>query len=328
MPYEPADQAPDWIRPLGSTGLSVSALTLGAGPLGSMPENFGYEVAEDAAIELVEAVLQSPIRVIDTANGYSNGQSETRIGQGIARAGGLPDDFVVITKVDADGADYSGDRVRRSVAESKARLGLDRLPLVHLHDPEFHDFDMMTAPGGAVETLVRLRDEGEIEHVGLAGGDTIEMSRYLELGVFEVCLVHNRWTLVDRSATALLAQAASLGVAVVNAAVYGGGILANPQGGSTSYGYRPATPATLTAIADLDALCRDWGTDLATAAMLFSRRDPRIATTIVGFSRLARLDVLLASAATVLPEDFWHEVERLLPSQSNWLDFQPAPADS
>ncbi len=90
--------------------------------------------------------------------------------------------------------------MRASVAESKQRLGLDHLPLVYLHDPEYHDFDELSAPGGAVDTLMELRDEGEIGHVGLAGGTVQEMSRYLDLGGFEVLLVHNRWTLVDRSA--------------------------------------------------------------------------------------------------------------------------------
>ena len=112
--------------------------------------------------------------------------------------------FVVATKVDARNGDYSGERVRASVAESKERLGLDFLPLVYLHDPEYFDFAEMSKPGGAVETLIALRAEGQIGHVGLAGGTVQEMSRYLALGGFEVVLVHNRWTLVDRSAADLI----------------------------------------------------------------------------------------------------------------------------
>src|SRR5207249_7739159 len=111
-------------------------------------------------------VLNSPIRWIDTSNGYSGGESERRIGQAITEYGGLPDDFLVATKVDADGKDYSGERVRRSVAESKERLGLTELPLVYLHDPEFHDFEYMR---DAVDTLMQLHADGEIGHVGLAG---------------------------------------------------------------------------------------------------------------------------------------------------------------
>jgi len=315
---------PDWLRPLGATGLQVSAVAVGGAPLGSMPENFGHEVSRDDAVALVQHVLDSPVRVLDTANGYSGGESERRIGAGIAAHGGLPADFLVTTKVDAQGRDYSGARVRASVAESKERLGVDVLPMVFLHDPEFHDFDALSAPGGAVETLMALREEGEVGHVGLAGGTVQEMSRYLALGGFEVLLVHNRWTLVDRSATELVAQAEEAGVALVNAAVYGGGLLANPRGGSTTYGYRPASPATLEAVAAMDRLCTEAGTDLATAALQESVRDPRVATTVVGLSTPARLDRLVTALQADLPEGLFAALHDLLPSRDHWLDFSPA----
>jgi D-threo-aldose 1-dehydrogenase len=313
----------DWLRPLGATGLMVTAVSVGGAPLGSMPENFGHEVSYDEGVALAEYVLTSPVRVLDTANGYSGGESERRIGAAIAQHGGLPDDFLVTTKVDAKDGDYSGARVRASVEESKQRLGLDTLPLVYLHDPEFHDFDELTAPGGAVATLMALREEGQIEHVGLAGGRVQQMSRYLALGGFEVLLVHNRWTLVDRSATELIEQAADLGVALVNAAVYGGGILARP-GSTTSYGYRPASPATLAAIEAMQQVCAQRGTDLATAALQASVRDPRVSTTVVGLSSPSRLDALVAALATELPDEVFAELEELLPSRDHWLDFQPS----
>lgn len=319
----------DWIRPLGSTGLQVSAVCVGGAPLGSMPENFGYEVSYADGVALVGRILDSPIRMLDTANGYSGGESERRIGAGIAAVGGLPTDFVVATKVDAHNGDFSGERVRASVAESKERLGLDHLPLVYLHDPEFFDFAEMSKPGGAVETLFALRTEGQIGHVGLAGGPAPEMSRYLALGGFEVVLVHNRWTLVDRSAADLIRQAEELDVAVVNAAIYGGGILANPGGGGTSYGYRPASSETLTAIARMDAVCRKHGTDLATAALQASVNDARISTTVVGFSKPSRLPHILIGLSAELPPELFERLEDLRPGRENWLDFQttarPAP---
>jgi D-threo-aldose 1-dehydrogenase len=310
-------------RPLGKTGLVVSPLTLGGGPLGSMPENFGYEVAERDAVELVRATLDSDIRVIDTANGYSAGQSELRIGRGIAEHGGLPDDFVVMTKVDAAGEDYSGDRVRASLGESIDRLGIGiPLPMVFLHDPEFYDFDELTAKGGAVDALVRARDEDIVSHIGVAGGDVHQMARYLELGVFEVLLVHNRWTLVDRSATDVIQFATEHDIAVVNAAVLGGGILADRTGTVTSYGYRPASEATVKAVTSMRVVCERWGTDLATAAVRFSTRDPRIATTIVGISKLARLAPTISASTLDLPDEFWAELEALLPAPEHWLDNQ------
>jgi len=318
----PAD--PGWLRPLGTTGLTVSAVCLGGGPLGSMPDNFGYDVSATDAVDLVKAALAGPIRFLDTANGYSGGESERRIGSGIAAFGGLPAGFVVATKVDASDGDYSGERVRMSVQESRQRLGLDHLPLVHLHDPEFHRWEDMTAPGGAVDALMALKESGSIGSIGLAGGHVPTMARYLELGVFDVLLVHNRWTLVDHSAAQLIEQAVERSVAVVNAAVYGGGILARQQDdGNHSYGYRPARPETVDAVGAMRKVCARYGTDLATAALQYSLRDDRVVSTIVGISKRERLDRVVGSAAARLPDDFWDEIAGLVPPPTAWLDHQP-----
>jgi D-threo-aldose 1-dehydrogenase len=313
-------ESDNWRRPLGPTGLEVTAVTVGGAPLGSMPQNFGKEVAYADGVALAAYVLDSPVRVLDTANGYSAGESERRIGAAIAAHGGLPSDFLITTKVDATGQDYSGARVRASVAESKQRLGLDELPLVFLHDPEFHDWADLTAPGGAVETLMALRDEGEIGHVGLAGGTSQEMSRYLALGGFEVLLVHNRWTLVDQGAAELITQAEELKIPVVNAAIYGGGLLAAPRSGKTTYAYRPAHEETLAAVQAMDRVCTAHGTDLATAALQVSVRDPRVTSTIVGLSSPARLDTLLASLTADLPGDLFEELDSLRPRAELWID--------
>lgn len=312
-------QQTNWLRPLGSTGLTVSAVAAGGGPIGSMPEIFGYDVPTEQAVDLVTQLLRSPVRVIDTSNGYSDGDSERRIGQGIARAGGLPADYVIATKTDAKDGDYSGERVRRSVEESMNRLGLDKLPLVYLHDPEFALDQGLDAPGGAVDVLVELQREGIIGAIGVAGGDVKVMHRFLDLGVFNVLLNHNRWTLVDRSAGPLFDRASAAGMGVVNAAYLGGGLLANPHG-QRMYGYRPAKDATVNAAFALEALCREWGTDLATAALQFSLRDPRIHMSVVGISKPERIDTLLASANAELPEEFWAAAEDLVPEPSNWLD--------
>ncbi|HWB36828.1 MAG TPA: aldo/keto reductase, partial [Rugosimonospora sp.] len=235
-----------------------------------------------------------------------------------------PDGVVVETKVDARGADYSGDRVRRSVEESMERLGFDRLPMVHLHDPEFHDFGYVTQPGGAVDALVGLREQGVVGAIGLAGGDVHEMARYLALEVFDVLLVHNRWTLVDRSAGPLIEQARRQGMGVLNAAVYGGGILAHQDaaGSPTSYGYRPAPQPLLDAVAAMRAVCARYDTDLPTAALQFSVRG-QFASTVVGMSRPERVAATVTAAQVTLPDDLFAELESLLPAPEFWLDWRP-----
>ncbi|SEQ97193.1 aldo/keto reductase [Microlunatus flavus] len=311
-----------WRRALGATGLQVSAVCIGAAPLGGMPAKYGTDITDDQAVDLVRAVLGSPFRFLDTSNGYSEGRSEARIGRAVRLAGGVPDDFLLATKVDAKDGDYSGDRVRRSAEESLERLGVDHLPLLHLHDPEHHDAAALTGPGGAVEALVALRDEGVVDHLGLAGGDVSVMDRYLDLGVFEVLLTHNRWTLVDGSAGPLLERCAADGVGVVNAAVFGGGVLARPEAGITRYAYRPVRPATAAAVAAMAAACRRAGTTLGTAALQHSLRDPRVDSTVVGVSRPDRLASLLEQAVEPLPDALWEELAELRPSPEHWIDVE------
>lgn len=311
-----------WLRPLGSTGLVVSAVCLGGGPLGSMPRLFGEDVDAERGIATVLAALDSPIRFIDTSNGYSDGESERRIGAALTRVGGVPEGVVVETKTDPDGDDYSGDRVRRSVEESMARLGMDHLPVVHLHDPEFHDFAAMTAPGGAVEALVGLKEQGVVGAIGVAGGDVHVIARYLELEVFDLLLTHNRWTLVDRSAGPIIAEAHRQQMGVLNAAVHGGGILGRQSDvdSPTTYGYRPAPQPVLAAVRAMRAVCARYGTDLPTAALQFSVRDPQFASTIVGMSRPERVAQNVAAAQAQLPDDLFAELETLVPAPENWLD--------
>jgi D-threo-aldose 1-dehydrogenase len=309
-----------WQRTLGTTGLTVPAVTVGGSELGSMPETVGRQVSYEAGVALASYVLESPIQALDTSNAYGNGESERRIGAAIARRGGLPSGFFLTTKVDARGRDYSGARVRASLAESKERLGLDWLPLVYLHDPEFHDFSELSAPGGAVDTLMALHEEGEIGHVGLAGGSAPDMQRYLALGGFEVLLVHNRWTLLDHSAEELISQAEAQNVAIVNAAIYGGGILAKPEQ-TTKYAYREARPATLEAVRAMHQLCLEYGTSLAAAALQASVQDSRVSTTVVGLSSPSRVDSLIESLNDEISGDLFVELERLRPPRKEWLDF-------
>ena len=147
-------------RQLGKTGLAVTQICVGTSPLASMANLYGYPVDEERAVATVLAAFDSPINFVDTSNGYGeDGTAERRIGAAIRRAGGLPAHVVLGTKVDPDPrtGDFSGDRVRASLEESMERLGVDRIPLLHLHDPERISFEEGVAPGGPVEALVDLR---------------------------------------------------------------------------------------------------------------------------------------------------------------------------
>jgi D-threo-aldose 1-dehydrogenase len=276
-----------------------------------MPDTFAYSVPEDRALATLRAAFAGPINFIDTAASYGDGESERRIGIVIKELGGLPAGVVLATKADRDlhTGDFSGDQMRRSVERSLRLLGLDKLQLVYLHDPEHSTFEAITAPGGALETLVRLKDEGLIDHLGIAGGP-IDMSiAYVETGAFEVAITHNRYTLVNRSAEPLLQACAERGLALVNAAPYGSGILAKGPDTYARYAYQDAPRELVERVRALDAVCQRHGVPLIAAALQFSTRDPRIHSTIVGMTHPERIAQTVALATLPLPDALWPELD-------------------
>jgi D-threo-aldose 1-dehydrogenase len=287
-----------------------------------MPALYGYSVDAARAEATVEAVLDGPFTFLDTSNNYGAGSAEERIGAVLRRRGGVPEGFVLATKVDADPqtGDFSGDRVRRSVEESLDRLGLDSVPVLYLHDPEFHvTFEQAMAPGGAVEALVSLRDEGVAGHLGVAGGLVPLMQRFVETGVFEAVINHNRWTLVNRGAEPLLDLAATRGVAFVNGAPYGGGMLVKGPDAQPRYAYRETPEFVRAAVRSMQNACDRFGVPLAAAALQFSLRETRVTSTIVGVSAPDRIATTLELATTPIPDELWSELGRLTRT-GDWLD--------
>ena len=237
------------IRPFGRTDLTVSDICVGTSALGSFPAQYGYEVDEDTAVATIQRVFDGPFTFIDTSNEYGGGASEERIGRAIAERGGIPEGYVVATKVDPlpGSTDFSGDRVRRSVEESLERLGLDNLQLVYLHDPEKISFEEGVAKGGPLEALIDLRDQGVIQYLGVAGGPIDLELQYLATDAFDAVISHNRYTLVEQTAEPLLEDAARRGVAFVNAAPFGGGMLVKGPRAVPTYCYAPVARRRSTA---------------------------------------------------------------------------------
>jgi D-threo-aldose 1-dehydrogenase len=302
---------------LGRTGLSVTNIALGTSPLGSSPNLYGYTVDEERALDTIRAFFAGPLNFADTSNNYGQGRSERAIGKVIRELGGIPAGKVVATKVDANPEthDFSGDRVRRSAEESLERLGIERFQLLHLHDPNLHmDFATGSRKGGAVHALVALKEQGIAKSIGIATGNLRALTDYLNTDVFDVLLSHNKYTLLDRSAEPLMDACVRKGVAFVNAAPYGGGLLARGPGATTRYAYAEADEGLLKRATELEALCTRHGIPLAAAALQFSMRDDRVASTVLGTSSPTRLEQTIALAEQPISAAFWHAAERLIAS--------------
>lgn len=299
------------LRSFGRTPLRVTPLSVGTAPLGDMPEAFGFSVSAARALETLRAAFASPINCLDTSANYGNGTSERLIGQVIRELGGVPAGYVVATKADRDmvTGDFSGDQMKRSVEASLTRLGLDRLPFVYIHDPEHTTFEHVMSRGGPLEILQAFVREGVIGDLGISGGPVDMLVRYVETGAFAAVETHNRYTLLNRSATPLLDAAVRHGVAVVNAAVYGSGMLAKGPEAVARYAYQDAPAALVDRARQLSAICRDGGVPLAAAALQFSLRDPRVTTTVVGMTRPERVAQTLALAGHAIPDELWPRIE-------------------
>jgi D-threo-aldose 1-dehydrogenase len=301
------------LHPLGATNVQVPALCVGCAALGDMPGTFAYSVAEAQALATIRAIFEGQIPFADTAASYGDGESERRIGVVLRERGGLPPGFVLSSKADRNlqTGDFSGDQMRQSIERSLKLLGVDRLQLCYLHDPEHIGFAAAMAPGGPVEALQQLHEDGVIQHLGIAGGPIEMMIQFVETGLFSVAISHNRYTLLNQEAEPLWEACQQRGVAAINGAPYGSGILAKGPSAYPRYMYGQASDAYLQRAFALEAFCQRAQMPLSAVALQFSLRDPRIASTIVGITRPERIQETVQLAQLPIPEEIWEEIAAL-----------------
>ena len=315
--------------PLGRSGLRVSRLGLGTAPLG----NLFAEVAEADADATVGAALAAGITFLDTAPHYGLGLAERRIGRTLAR---LPRErFVLSTKVgrlvrprregevpDPEGFvatpaarrvwDFSRDGVRRSLAESLARLGLDRVDVALVHDPDEHERD---ASLHALPALAELRAEGVVRAIGAGMNQAEMLTRFVRDLDVDVVLMAGRYSLLDQGALVeLLPACAERGVAVVIGGVFNSGLLADPRPGA-NFDYAPAPPELVGRAGRLHAVCARHGVPLRAAALAFPFGHPAVTSVLVGARSAAEVQDAVAMLGRPVPAELWTELvaEGLLP---------------
>ena len=296
---------------LGRTGLAVSKLCFGTTVIASIPAAYGHAVEADRARATLRAIFDSPANFLDTARNYGNGRAEERIGEVLREIGGPPAGFVISTKLDRDFESnlFDGDRARRSFEDSLSALGLDRVPLLHLHDPEHAtDPSDVTRPGGALSVLFKLKEEGLAGAVGLAGGRVDMMMPIIRDWDFDVIITHNRFTLVNRNAEAMIDDCVSRGIAVLNAAPYASGVLAKGTDSGTRYAYQEPTETVLSPVRRIEAICHRHSVPIGAAALQFSLRDKRVTSTMVGVSRPERVAQTFDWANWPIPDALWEEL--------------------
>ncbi len=306
--------SPDKRISLGKTGLSVSPICFGTSGIGDMPETYGYSVSEERAYDTVRAIFDSPVNFLDSSRNYGTGRSEERIGHVIRERGGLPKDFVISTKLDRDFKTngFDASRARRSLEESLTALGVDHIQLLHLHDPEHaNSLSEITAKGGSIDELFKMKEQGLAKAVGLAAGNVEVMLPILKDYPFDALITHNRFTPVNHNASAMLDYAHSKGIAVLNAAPYAGGVFAKGTANYQRYAYQIANDAMLDPVRKVEEICAKHGVATGPVALQYSMREPRISATICGVSKPERVRETIEWANTLIPDAVWQELALL-----------------
>ncbi|MFI9583819.1 aldo/keto reductase [Streptomyces sp. NPDC052236] len=307
---------------LGHSAVEVTELSFGAASIG----NLYTPVGPDTAAATVDAAWDVGIRTFDTAPHYGLGLSERRLGEALrARP---RDTYTLSTKVgrlleprgrDGDDLahgfavpathrrvwDFSADGVRRSIEESLRRLGLDRIDIVYLHDPDDHE---EAAFRHGYPALERLRAEGVVGAIGAGMNQTAMLTRFLRDTDVDAVLCASRYTLLDQSALAeLLPEAVARGKSVVIGGVFNSGLLADPRPGAT-YDYTAAPDDILRRALRLQTVAERHGVPLRAAALHYPLGHPAVASVLVGARSAAEVRDAAEQLGRSVPTALWDEL--------------------
>lgn len=321
-------------KTVGDTKVRVTQLGLGGTGLGGMYK----AVEESAALDTVTAAYDAGIRFFDTAPIYGYGLSERRLGQGVAK---LPrNEISISSKVGyaliplAQGEqswdlwggasayksafDFTADAVKRSVEESLKRLGVDRLDMVAIHDPDecagVHALGatnhFRTAMDQAYPALEALKSQGVIGAVGVGMNQWEMLCDFAKEGDFDYFLVAGRYTLLEQEALdTLLPLCVEKNISVVIGGPYNSGILATGAVEGAYYNYHPATPEILERVRRIEAVCARYNVALPAAALRFPLGHPSVVSVIPGARSVPELRNNVELANAIIPDAFWDDLK-------------------
>ncbi|GGV45480.1 oxidoreductase [Kitasatospora herbaricolor] len=316
--------------PLGHAGPALTRLAFGAAGIGNLLTPVGDEEADGA----LAAAWAAGIRSFDTAPHYGLGLSERRLGRFLEdrprsafhlstkvgrildpARGPIGSDLVNGFAVPATHVrrwDFTADGVRRSLEESLARLGVDRIDTVYLHDPDDH---LEQALEEAYPALEQLRSEGLVGAIGAGMNHCAPLARFVRETDVDVVLLAGRYTLLDQTALEdLLPTATESDVSVVVGGVFNSGLLADPRPDAT-FDYTTA-PAPLVARAlRMQEVCVRHGVPLRAAAVRFALAHPAVTSVLIGARTAGEITDAAEQATRPVPDAVWADLraQGLLP---------------
>ncbi|MGH9327096.1 MAG: aldo/keto reductase [Terriglobia bacterium] len=318
--------------PIGKTGLEVTRLGLGTAPLGGLYE----DVPEARALSTVERALSLGINFLDTAPHYGHGKAECYLAKALA---GVPrSSYVLGSKVGrllvpADRSqlenfgfdnplpfnpvfDFSYDGVMRSFEESRKRLNIDRIDLLHIHDPDEHYAEAIQV---AYPALRKLRREGVIRAIGAGMNQAELLARFAREGDFDCFLLAGRYTLIDHTGLKeLLPLCVQKGIGIIIGGPYNSGVLASGARPEAKFDYADAPKEILQKVSKVAEVSKQYSVPMKAAALQFVLAHPAVVSVIPGARSTEELEENFRMMDHPIPKEFWTELRKagLIPEEA------------
>ncbi|MFF0952828.1 aldo/keto reductase [Rhizobium leguminosarum] len=311
-------------RRLGRTSLSATTLGLGTTAIGGLYT----ATSEKSAEETMQTAWDLGVRFFDTAPQYGNGMAEQRLGAFLQKK--PRNSYVLCTKVgrllrlpenpqgedayykgtppERPVFDFSYDGVMRSVEDSLTRLGLDRIDVLHIHDPDEHVDYYRQALDGAYKALDTLRHEKSIGAVGVGMNQSEMLAEFARNGNFDCFLLAGRYTLLEQGALKeLLPLCVEKNISIIIGGVYNSGLLADPRAGA-KFNYEDADKALVDRAIALEKVCLSHGVPLKAAAIQFPLAHPAVASILTGARSREEIIENDALFRQPIPSSLWEEL--------------------
>jgi aryl-alcohol dehydrogenase-like predicted oxidoreductase len=300
---------------LGETGLEITRFGFGAWAIGGSGYDWGWGAQDDEdSIAAIHHALELGVNWIDTAAQYGFGHSEEIVGRALA---GLAEHPFVFTK----GGQPEGpgrttvqslarDSLKREVEGSLSRLGVAAIDLYQIHWP---------IPGEEIEegwsTLVELRDEGLVRHIGVSNFDVEQLRRIQTIAPVET--LQPPYSLIARGVEdEILPFAEREGIGAIVYSPMGSGLLTGgmtrerieslPEDDWRKHGDQftePRLSRNLELVVRLQEVAERHDTSPGAVAVAWTLHNPAVDGAIVGFRRPDQVDPIISAASLELGED-------------------------
>ena len=302
----PGEQMP--VACVGHSGVCVSQLGLGCAPLA----DYFTRIPDQQAIDLICYALEKGTNFFDTAPRYGHGLSEQRLGMALYN---VPRErYVLATKVgwlisgERMRADFSRDGILRSLESSLKRLGLERVDIVHLHDPDNH---YRQALDEAFPILAELRAQGVIGAIGAGMNQWQMLADFAREADFDCFMMAGRYTLLEQQSLDFLDLCQARGISVFLGGVYNTGILATGANPNARYNYRQAPSDVMDRVQQIETVCQAYGVPLRSAALQFPLAHPAVASIVIGAESADEFAQAFEGLCWHIPPGLWHDLQEL-----------------